>query len=257
MRSIACLLVVAFVSLALAASCGGSGSEEAPTSTTTPSFGRAVRYDTDDGVHVVAEVNVPEDVAEPPIVILLHQYEGSRRQWDGLAPKLLEAGYAVIAPDLRSFGDSTQCLRDAKEESCRLDDFDDLVKDLDAVIGWAASRQQGFDTDRIAVIGASMGGNLAYVASGGFEAVDTVVSMSPSADPGGDALLGKGIEGFSPHSVLFMSDDAEAADARALAANAAAPVEVKVYEGATAHGVELLDNPQAVQDVLDWLEQTL
>ena len=114
-----------------------------------------------------------------------------------------------------------------------------------------------FDTDRIAVIGASVGGNLAYVASGGFEAVDTVVSMSPSPDPGGDALLGEGIEGFSPLSVLFMSDEAEAGDARALAANAADPVEVKVYEGATAHGVELLDNPQAVRDILDWLEQTL
>lgn len=54
-----------------------------------------------------------------------------------------------------------------------------------------------------------------------------------------------------------MSDEAEAADAQALVEAVADPVEVKVYSGATAHGVQLLANPQAKQDILDWLEDTL
>ncbi len=54
-----------------------------------------------------------------------------------------------------------------------------------------------------------------------------------------------------------MSDEAEASDAQALADNVADPVDIRIYEGKTAHGVQLLDSPQAVQDIQDWLAANL
>ncbi len=44
-------------------------------------------------------------IDEPP-AILLHGFPESHAAWDRVAPRLVEAGYRVIAPDLRGFGDT-------------------------------------------------------------------------------------------------------------------------------------------------------
>ncbi len=98
---------------------------------------------------------------------------------------------------------------------------------------------------------------LAYVASGAFPQLNTAVSMSPNANPSSDALLGRDIPSFSPRSVLFMSDEAEASDAQALADSVAQPVDVRIYERTTAHGVELLEDPEVKPDIRDWLTANL
>jgi hypothetical protein len=35
------------------------------------------------------------------------------------------------------------------------------------------------------------------------------------------------------------------------------PVDVRIYEGKTAHGVQLLDNPEVKPDIRDWLTANL
>ncbi len=266
MRKFTWLLVALPTTALLFAACNGDGKEQAtppvtaasPTNSPSPTFAahELVSYQTEDGVRIVAEFLSPGDVASPPVVILLHQFGGDRGQWADLVPVLVDNGYAVLAPDLRSFGESTKAVRDGREENYELSDLNDMVKDVAAALDWLQARN-GIDVTRIAVIGASVGANIAYVAAGAFPDVKTAVSMSPNASPQGGALLGRNVPGFSPRSVLFMSDQREATDARDLAENVADPVAVKVYSGAVAHGVALLDNPQAVQDILDWLSRTL
>jgi len=219
-------------------------------------IGVVVEYESEDGVHVVATFAAPEGVENPPVVVLLHQFLGSRSQWRQLIGPLVEAGYAVLAPDLRAFGESTRCRVNGRDERCALEDVDDLLKDVPAALSYLKD-EQDVDTERMAVIGASLGGNVAYVASGAFPEVDTAVSISPNANTRGGALLGTNVPGFEPRSVLFMADETESTDAETLAENVAAPVEVKVYEGERLHGVELLKNPQALLDILGWLEETL
>lgn len=46
------------------------------------------------------------DVGQGPAVLLIHGFPDSHRLWRYQVPALLEAGYRVIAPDLRGFGDS-------------------------------------------------------------------------------------------------------------------------------------------------------
>ncbi len=261
MKKLAWLVLAVSAALVLAA-CGGgeegatvtppAGAVSSPTALRTGEFGTIVTYSSEDVLDIVAEFAVPEGVSDAPIVILLHQFGGSRQQWRPLIPKLLDQGYAVLAPDLRSLGEVMECPPGPDADRC----FDDLLRDVIAAMKYLEARND-VDAARIAVIGASFGGNLAYVASGAFPEVDTAVAMSANASPRGGALLGRNLSDFSPRSVLFMSDEAEADDARALAKNVAEPVDVKVYGGATAHGVQLLDNPQAVQDILDWLRRTL
>ncbi|MEI6037644.1 MAG: alpha/beta fold hydrolase [Planctomycetota bacterium] len=65
--------------------------------------------ETSDGVRLVAwYYRVNEDTKPLATVILLHDLEGSHKSVEPLATALQEAGYAVIAPDLRGHGASTR-----------------------------------------------------------------------------------------------------------------------------------------------------
>ncbi len=41
-----------------------------------------------------------------PVAVLLHGFPDSSRLWDRVTPSLVNAGYRIIAPDLRGFGDT-------------------------------------------------------------------------------------------------------------------------------------------------------
>jgi dienelactone hydrolase len=248
-------LVLAPLLLALAAAACGDGGEPAATPS-GPGAPERVSYQAEDGLRIVADFYAPLEGEPAPAVLLLHQLNGSRAQWAELIPDILQWGYAVLAPDLHSFGESTVILRDGSEEEYELTDLDDMLLDVAAAIEYLKTRSE-VDAEAIGVVGASVGGNLAYVASGAFPEVKTAVSMSPNASPSGDALLGRDVPAFSPHSVLFMSDEAEASDAQALADNVAEPVDIRIYEGKTAHGVQLLDNLEVKPDIRDWLTANL
>lgn len=247
----ACVLLAA---LALAA-CSGGGQEPSPTPSGTGPAER-VTYQTADGLRIIADFYAPQIGGPAPAVLLLHQFNGSRAQWADLIPALLAEGYAVLAPDLRSFGESTTIVRDGEDADYQLQNLDDMLFDVAAAIIYLSTRTE-VQADAIGVVGASVGGNLAYVASGAFPEVIATVSMSPNANPQGSVLLGNDIPGFSPRAVLFMSDETEAADAETLAATVAQPVDVIVYEGEAAHGVRLLANPLAKPDILSWLTANL
>jgi haloacetate dehalogenase len=43
-----------------------------------------------------------------PPVLLLHGYPQTHAMWAGIAPRIVEAGYSVVCPDLRGYGDSSK-----------------------------------------------------------------------------------------------------------------------------------------------------
>ncbi len=237
------------------AACNGDGGEPSPTTSDSGEAER-VAYQAEDGLRIFADFYAPLEGGPTAAVLLLHQFGGNRAQWADLIPDLLQWGYAVLAPDLRGFGESTMIVRDGKDEDYTLENLDDMVLDVAAAIEYLKARTE-VNAEQIGAVGASVGGNLAYVASGAFSEVRATVSMSPNANPQGGVLLGSEIPGFSPRAVLFMSDEAEAADAETLAATVAGPVDVIIYEGETAHGVQLLANPEAKPDIRGWLASNL
>ena len=86
------------------------------------------------------------------IVILAHQRNGERTSWDRFARILRGNSYTVLSFDFRGYGVSGG---DA--------DFDKMDTDILAAVTFA--RQQ-LHADRIAIIGASMGGTYATAALG-------------------------------------------------------------------------------------------
>jgi dienelactone hydrolase len=107
------------------------------------------------------------------------------------------------------------------------------------------------DPSSIGVVGASVGANTAFVASGSGFGLDGAVALSPAATDG--PLRGLTVEGFDPGGVLFIADSVEIGDSRALAAETGDPKELIEAEIA-GHGVALLASTEVVEAIVDWLD---
>jgi len=84
-----------------------------------------------------------DDCGSGPAVVLIHGFPLNRQMWQPQLKSLAGAGFRVIAPDLRGFGES-----DAPEGGYSMDRFaDDIVALLDALT-----------VERAVVAGMSMGG---------------------------------------------------------------------------------------------------
>jgi esterase/lipase len=96
-----------------------------------------------------------------PLVILVHQFNQTRDEWQkSFIDSLLNSGYKVLAYDIRGHGKSSK--QNGKLEDI-LSDPEQAPLDIKAVTDWAKV-QKGIDSSRIAVIGTSIGGNLALFA---------------------------------------------------------------------------------------------
>lgn len=96
-----------------------------------------------------------------PLVILIHQFMHSRQQWKKeFIDSLLEAGFKVLAYDIRGHGKSSKQNGDIE---VLLSDREQAPNDLKAVFEWT-KKEKGIDTARIAAVGTSIGGNLALYA---------------------------------------------------------------------------------------------
>jgi dienelactone hydrolase len=248
--------------MALWSSCGGGSSSDGGHAF----FGAVVQYESEGVDPVFAEFAAPPGADRAPGILLLHQFNGGRSQWADFAPTLVGEGYAVLAPDLDYRGIS-RCRPDntieglSQQGECR-QLLDDLLRDAKGGIDYLKTRPE-VDPETIAVIGASFGANLAFLASGLFNDVDTVVALSPNSNPPTRTLVGEGFDGFAPRSVLFMADEKEGPDSTTLAFGVGPPLDVKIYVaepahgGGSAHGVELLKLDETVRDLLAWLKDRL
>jgi esterase/lipase len=95
-------------------------------------------------------------------VIMLHMFGGSRQDFNILAEFLQEKGCAVIAPDLRGHGDSTQ-VRESNRALLAANmppaAFAGMVEDVEAVKKFLMSKNNGgeLNIDKLCIVGAEMG----------------------------------------------------------------------------------------------------
>lgn len=87
--------------------------------------------------------------------VLIHGFQDVAWSWDLVAPALVEAGYRVLAPDLRGFGDSDRV------PSGGYYYFPDYLFDLTELV-------EELCPSPIALVGHSMGGNVATMFAGLF-----------------------------------------------------------------------------------------
>ncbi len=192
-----------------------------------------------------------------PGVLLIHQFNSDQSQWAPYLPALLERGLIVLTLDLRGHGAS-----DPADGALQVILNDPAQAPLDVAAGLARlTGASGADPSRIAVIGTSIGANLACVASANGYGVKVPVAVS-ARDSAVANLAGKAIAdlSFSGLFILATEDDSagvQAATAVAFQAASAPPSDTLILAGAD-HGKDLLANhPDAVEAVLSWLDAHL
>lgn len=136
-----------------------------------------VSFVTSDGIKISASYGLSESDSPLPAIILIHQGGSSREEWFELplVNKLIQKGYAVLAYDVRIHG------RSGKDKGNLTDLFNNPKRaplDLKAAIRYL-EQDQRIDSERIGIIGASIGANLACVAAASDQYnVQSIVSIS-------------------------------------------------------------------------------
>lgn len=109
------------------------------------------------------------DRGEGPAVLLLHGFPDSRYLWRYQVPALVAAGYRVLAPDLRGFGDAP------KPDGV---DAYRLIHAIDDVTGMLAAK----DVDTVRLVGHDFGAAVAWLlAAFQPETVDRLAALSVGA----------------------------------------------------------------------------
>ena len=83
-----------------------------------------VTFPTDDGLTLVGTLAAPDTPSPWPMVILLHMLGGNRADYAAQIPRFTEAGYAVLALDMRGHG-----------ETGGENNWDLAANDLETVVG--------------------------------------------------------------------------------------------------------------------------
>lgn len=131
---------------------------------------------TDDKIKLAADYYYFSDKkdAKQPLIILIHQFRSNKEQWDkSFIDTLVNKNYKVLTYDIRSHGKSGQA---SVSQDNLLENREQAPKDVDAVLFWSHS-QKGIDTNKIGIVGTSIGGSLGIYGKI-FKGVTSVVAVS-------------------------------------------------------------------------------
>ena len=234
----------------------------------------SVSFNTVDGVSVSASYGKVADVGSFPAVILVHEVgtAAARQEWlsSQVFEELLESGYNVLALDLRGHGGTSLPLDGREQDVLLVTDLESMHLEVRAAISWLRT-QTSTDNARMGVVGNGIGGNIAYVSMGAFpDDLQAGIALSPGfwdqeLQP---LVVGGGIVPFSPHSMLYVVDETDqvvlsetetlsyAGFSSALASITTDP-SLKVFTGVDSHGLGLLESPDTLRLMLEWLQDHL
>jgi pimeloyl-ACP methyl ester carboxylesterase len=206
---------------------------------------QAVSFNAADGMRIAADY-YPRPAAEQtdaPMVILLHMYRSDRKAWGPLIDPLHQAGFAILALDLRGHGESaTTETRDAVL-SRDTEVFRKVQNDLRGAYDWLA-QQPHLDRARFALVGASVGCSIALQYAAKDRSVDAVVCLSPGLNYLGLDSAGD-LRQVTGRKILMLATEDER-DVPYTLQKGSDGVQVHVYKGAKAHGTDMFG---AVPDI--------
>lgn len=171
-------------------------------------------------------------------IVLLHMLSVTKKTWNEFALKLQEEGYSVIAIDLRGHGESDLDYKKFTEE-----DFNNMLLDVDAA-------KKALNMEKVAVIGASIGANLAIKKANDF---DAAISLSPGLDYKGLKTKDDAEKIETPTLIVASGNDKYSFESSKELNELIGSSEIKLYSD-KGHGTNMLDE-ETTKYLLDWLEE--
>jgi len=225
-----------------------------------PTYARqATKFDTtfttEDKFTIAASLGMPDSIDKPlPAVILIHQGGSDRDEWNGFFDQLREQNYVVLAYDVRGHGQSTP----VKNIYALFNDPNQAPLDLKAAVRFLKSLEQ-VDPARIALVGASIGGNLTGVGISKM-GIKTAVAIS------GKTSAMKNLHGdgkLNLKSIFFIAADGDQGGkrtkwAKEMFALTRDPRLLAIVKNSQSHGVSIFEDDPTVKDqIIKWLKATL
>lgn len=144
------LAAVATIALAAATACTPAPERAANEAPPAAASAREVSFEAADGLRVFGDLYECAKDRHAPILLLFHQAGGDARgEYGPIAPRLVEAGYHVLAVDQRvggnRFGGTNRTMAGVEAKDLG---YCDAYPDLEAALAWAAA--EGFDGPRVA-----------------------------------------------------------------------------------------------------------
>lgn len=204
---------------------------------------------TADDVQLAAVFYAPDNLNEESrVLILLHEAYRDHSLWDDFSIAAQKKGYAVIALDLRGHGGSKGAAV-----------FDSTMdQDIDALLDWI-SASPDLNEERVAIVGASLGANLALRAGAKHPQINSLVLLSPGMNYW-EIGIESAMAEYGRRPVLLVASEEDGYAARSvdrLNEIGSGYDKVVLYPGA-AHGTQLIRrHPDLISTILDWLKQTL
>ena len=200
----------------------------------------------DDNTSLVADFYPAAEDA--PVILLLHMLNSNRAAWEPLIPALREAGYAVLNIDMRGHGDSG---------GTRV--WDSTIADMQGWVDWLAAEGQSGEAG-LAIIGGSIGANVAIISCAETETCHGAVALSPGLDYRGVKPESALVDGLADRSALLVAAQNDASSSiaiRQMFLNAKGDVTARLYPG-RAHGTRLFDSEydSVSRLIIAWLDET-
>ncbi len=217
----------------------------------------SITFKTADDFTISASLGIPQTVQDAasqskPAVIFIHQGGSNRHEWEAVAKQAFREGWVTLAYDIRGHGDSSSSWTNAW-----YDDPDNAPEDLKAALAYLKNLTE-VDPERLAVVGASVGGNLACVASAQY-GIKTAVAISHKTS----AVFNlAGADSLAFRSIFHLSSQGDQGGQRAqwaaeLHQQTAEPSQLEITPG-SGHGVAIFNTDPTVPDrILQWLRETL
>ena len=219
-----------------------------------------VTFETEDGVTISADIEFPEaEQDQRPAIIFIHQGGSGKSEWveTELYKQVVKHGMVALAYDVRGHGDSG-----GKGGRSLFDDPKRAPKDLHAALKFLAA-QRNIDMSRIAIVGSSIGANLALVGlSDPKLGIKTAVAISGKTSAW--INLAGGPEAITtPSSVYLIAAENEQGGLRAVWAKemfdaSSDPRQLEIVPGSDRHGTNIVTNaPELERRILNWLTEHL
>jgi alpha-beta hydrolase superfamily lysophospholipase len=171
-----------------------------------------VTLTTEDGIKIAGLFWSPDmakvDHYGPRGALLMHMMPATKESWSDFAPLLAEAGFSVLAIDLRGHGES----RDPHDLTFDYKLFtsrEHRAKRLDAeaAVAWFAQEHRLMPAN-LAAVGASIGANLSIQLGADHPEIPAVVALSPGFDYHGVTTLDK-VRLYRPEKKLLLAASEE------------------------------------------------
>lgn len=207
-----------------------------------------VEFDTHDGFNISASLGIPTK-STGAAVVFIHEGGSDRSEWGRMPARCLSQGWVTLAYDIRGHGGSSGEWDDAWYTRPRF-----VTEDLLGAITFLETLSQ-LGIRRIALVGSSIGGNIACAM--GSHHASIVATVSLSAKTIAVRSLGDSSD-LALETIYHIASQGDengdrAAWAYELFQSTSTARKLEITEGA-AHGVGCFEEDPMLQDrIIDWL----